>query len=553
MRHVWLGRALLLAIGPLAAAACGAEDGDVASDEDEVNVNVPTNLEAVARAQQWVDVKLQYCWAPNGGDNHAAGNPVCERICRRRAHPQWDPYRSDCSGLVSWSWGLAPPGLTTYAWPPNRDSGVVKAIPAADLRPGDAVNNDHHVMLFKDWIVKGKRAKFLEEPGCGAGMGYAREVANDVTLNGNRITLKGRDSFTAIRYLRLRQVEKNASTEAGAPDAPPPPPEEDSTVDKAAPVTSPMGGVLDRVSCEGGVQGWAVGASSETVNVELSFFGDRDTTQPSQRLRRAANMRRPDLPAEQADNGFVMKVPLSARDGKPHPVFGYAIDDQGNVKQLEGAPTSFSCAPPPFPLSAAQGSRRAVPKGALEKWSRTTLDVARAQSDQVEGYAKGPGFPAKPRAVEADDGFSSIYVVDGQLRRPIDPDALHSWGLRKEQLPATEIAKLRDGPPWPATPFFFQGGDGEVYALDTKVPEAAANALPDSLQPSNELPDEDGNPRSDEVTPEAPKSPRAKAAQQDNAGCGAAGSSTSPRTGGLLLVAMAIAAAAKRRRSNTRA
>lgn len=180
-------------------AAGGGEFNDASADGD-ANLPLPvTNREAVARAMEWSDAKLAYCWAPNGGDNHEAGNFACERICERQRHPEWDPYRSDCSGLVSWAWKLPAPGrITTDFFPFKAD--VTFGIDANDLRPGDAINNETHVMLFKKWVIPGERAVFIEEPGCGTPEPYAHETTSDVTISGRWITPKGRSQFRAIRY-----------------------------------------------------------------------------------------------------------------------------------------------------------------------------------------------------------------------------------------------------------------------------------------------------------------------------------------------------------------
>jgi len=54
-----------------------------------------TRGQAMRRAQDWVDAALPYCQCPNFGYDR---NGYCGG---RRSHPEWDPYRSDCSGLVS--------------------------------------------------------------------------------------------------------------------------------------------------------------------------------------------------------------------------------------------------------------------------------------------------------------------------------------------------------------------------------------------------------------------------------------------------------------------
>src|SRR5688572_21696853 len=135
------GAVAMLLVAGSAAWGCGAEAASESDDEpgveDDDIVDAPTTREAVARAAEWVDAKLQYCWAPNG---KADPNPACARVCRRTTNAAWDPYRSDCSGLVSWAWGLRPPGRVTTQFAPFK-TDITRAIDAEALRPGDAVNN----------------------------------------------------------------------------------------------------------------------------------------------------------------------------------------------------------------------------------------------------------------------------------------------------------------------------------------------------------------------------------------------------------------------------
>ncbi len=168
-----------------------------------------TAADAIARAEQWVAAKLLYCQSPNGADDSI--DPACSPICMRQSNPAWDPYRSDCSGLVSWAWELPPPGRTTADFAPNT-SDITSVIQASDLQMGDAVNTDdsvsseHHIMLFKEWTTPGQEATFIEEPGCSATPDYAHEFTSTVSIQGSSITVDYNGiSFTAIRYGALVQ------------------------------------------------------------------------------------------------------------------------------------------------------------------------------------------------------------------------------------------------------------------------------------------------------------------------------------------------------------
>lgn len=153
---------------------------------------------AVARGKSWVDAKVPYCGGPNGGHD-----VICGGTCVRTgdaANAAWDPYRSDCSGFVSYAWGLAAPGHVTGGFAPY-DTSVSNVIDAAELAPGDALNNDQHVMLFGGWADATKHiAHILEEQDCGRvavehDVGFKLDGADSVTI----LDTTGR-VFHAIRY-----------------------------------------------------------------------------------------------------------------------------------------------------------------------------------------------------------------------------------------------------------------------------------------------------------------------------------------------------------------
>ena len=140
---------------------------------------------AVNTAEQWVNVKMPYCQAVNGGKElDSACYNVTGRTCTRSGaanNSTWNKYRSDCSGLVSYAWQLKAPGLTTSGFLP----GTASYIPMQDLQPGDAlIRPGHHMVLFKSWKNKSTgSAVVVAEPGCSAKGG---PYAQDQTWNLNR-------------------------------------------------------------------------------------------------------------------------------------------------------------------------------------------------------------------------------------------------------------------------------------------------------------------------------------------------------------------------------
>jgi hypothetical protein len=191
-RLALLALGLLGALGALGACAGTIEGGPGGGGDDQ---NPPDDSSAVGRAMQWVEAMVPYCQAPNHKPDPDA---ACPSVCDRPDVADWDPYRSDCSGLVSWAWDLPAPGRITDTFAPY-DTTVSHAITASDLAPGDAVNNDHHIMLFKEWVTPGSEATFIDEPGCSSSEPFARELTADVTLDGQTITVQYHGTFTAIR------------------------------------------------------------------------------------------------------------------------------------------------------------------------------------------------------------------------------------------------------------------------------------------------------------------------------------------------------------------
>ena len=161
--------------------------------------------QAITRATEWVTAKVPYCEAAN---HRPDGDPSCSAICTRPDNAAWDAYRSDCSGLVSWAWGLSAPGVTTRELAPFQE-GVSKSIPAEALQPGDAVNNWDHVLLFAGWVNGSHtQARFIQEPGCAVPgePPHAINTVLDVTkVSGISLTIPGAtsgsgDVYTAIHY-----------------------------------------------------------------------------------------------------------------------------------------------------------------------------------------------------------------------------------------------------------------------------------------------------------------------------------------------------------------
>jgi len=211
----------VLTLACAAAPTTGHSEGEGRPGELTATTSAAiTSDDAISRAQQWVTAKLLYCQSANGQPDD---DTSCSAVCNRESNPQWDPYRSDCSGFVSWAWDLPAPGRVTSEFAPF-ETDITTAIQASDLQPGDACNltAGGHIVLFVAWVTPGKSAMFMEEPGCSANPPYAHEFQSDVTISGVNIDIAYEgESFTAIHYGQLTQSpdDAGAPTEAGDPDA----------------------------------------------------------------------------------------------------------------------------------------------------------------------------------------------------------------------------------------------------------------------------------------------------------------------------------------------
>ena len=77
---------------------------------------------------------------------------------------------------------LPAPGRTTGDFAPFT-TDITHTIDGADLMPGDALNNDTHIVLFEAWTTPGSEATFMEELGCSSATPYAREFTATVRID----------------------------------------------------------------------------------------------------------------------------------------------------------------------------------------------------------------------------------------------------------------------------------------------------------------------------------------------------------------------------------
>ncbi len=431
-RAVYLSIASSLLVGFACTAGCSSTDEGTASSTDQAI----TTTEVLSRAEEWVNAKLLYCQSANHARDY---DTACSTYCNRQDNPQWDPYRSDCSGFVSWSWGLPAPGRVTSQFAPF-NTQVSHTIQASDLSPGDAVNNSEHIMLFVKWTIKNSQAEFYEEPGCSSSTPYAHAFTSNVSISGSSIHVAWNGmTFTAIRY------------------------------DSIQPPNTPPKGYLDTASCDT-LAGWSQDPDTPAAAVTVQLTFDAPTGKPgSGTLSRTANAYRADLckALGTCDHAFSTATPLGLLDGQKHSVYAYGADtDNGSLQLLAQAPKTFTCAPPAIP----SGVKRHVPDpAALAAWRFDPfIDIAKEPLAAVTAVPDGPELPASPTVVIGDDGAPEVWVIDGTVRRRVtNPTSMQAWGFTVTTWAASKIAAVALGPDWPAAPFVMQGtGSSAVYVMD---------------------------------------------------------------------------------------
>jgi MYXO-CTERM domain-containing protein len=445
-RVLFVCSAFALVVGCSSNDTAGVPSEPVASSSSAI-----TTTDVLSRAEQWVNAKLLYCQSPNHAHDY---DTACSSTCTREDNADWDPYRSDCSGFVSWSWGLPAPGRVTGQFAPA-DTTVSHAIQGTDLQPGDALNYPaDHIILFVKWITQNTEAQFYEEPGCSANPPYAHSFTSNVTINGESVHVDYEGmTFTAIRYNDIQ------------------PP-------NAAPT-----GYLDSASCTD-ITGWSQDPDAKTTALSVTLTFDAPTGKAgSGTIKAEANIDRADLctPLGSCNHGYDVATPVGLRDGMQHSVYAYGEDaEDSSLQLLTNAPMNFTCAPPAIPAGV---KRHVINPASMTAWQfDPVLDVAHEPAAAVNAVPSGADLPVSPTVVIADDGSPSVWVIDGAARRHvIDPASMTAWQFAATTWPAAKIDAIAQGLDWPAAPFVMEGtNDPAVYVMD----ETADSATGDGGAPS---------------------------------------------------------------------
>ena len=421
------------------AAGCAAPESEPASDrasqpgDDEP---LGTTSEAISvndvmeRADEWVALGVPYCGGVNGGTDY-----ICGGTCNR-PHADWDDFRTDCSGFVSWCWQIpSDPTTSSYMNDHSGDNGW-HTIDIDDLTTGDAVVCDGHIKLWNEFKSAGS-AEIYEEYNCGH---VARKAVQSFTRSGNTMHFSG-DSRT-YHPIRRNGIEPLAT----------------------------MAGYLD--SADVMTKGWAadMNATDATIAVDLYFGGDKGD---GYGVELTANEPRPDVAEAlgiDPNHGYEVLTPFYYCDGKEHQVFAYGqAAADGSPIALKDSPKTFTC---PIGKSPDGDLRHVVSPDSMTAWKLDKRsELAWMTPEDHATHAEKADWPTAPKLGKTPDG--AVWVVDGGSRRHVlSPASLAAWAFDASTIATwgtNELAQYPLGADLPERPILLQEpGQPAIYVLDAQ-------------------------------------------------------------------------------------
>ena len=230
-------------------------------------------------------------------------------------------------------------------------------------------------------------------------------------------------------------------------------------------------GYLDGVACNG-FAGWAQDPDAPTQSIDVQFTFDGVGPMVVN-----AGASRPDLCGAlgSCTHAFTPLPPPMTLDGKPHEVHAYGVDSTGTGKtELAQSPQTMTC------TTTVTGVRRhIVSPDALAAWKLGPLDILTMSDGAYGALTKSDDLPDAPVTIRGDDGAPEVWILDGNTKRHvIDPESAAAWRFdlgASVVKPASYIASLKTGLPWPARPFCVRGSGAAIDLLDT-----SPNASPSS-------------------------------------------------------------------------
>ncbi|MBV9191269.1 MAG: hypothetical protein JOZ85_12345, partial [Betaproteobacteria bacterium] len=142
-------------------------------------------------------------------------------------------------------------------------------------------------------------------------------------------------------------------------------------VTPTTPTNHPPRGWLDSATCT--AAGWAQDEDTPNQPIQVHFYIGGPAGTVALAGTASASAHRDDLCSAigSCDHGFYYQIPQAYRDGQPHTIYAYGIDNAGGPNpQLSGSPKTFTCDTPVPPL-CPDGS--AAPGGDVNNCPQSTL------------------------------------------------------------------------------------------------------------------------------------------------------------------------------------
>ena len=249
------------------------------------------------------------------------------------------------------------------------------------------------------------------------------------------------------------------------------------------------GGVFDEAACEQ-LRGWAQDPDDPeaAVTVDL-YFGGAKGDPFAVPVQVEANLYREDLcqVLGTCEHAFELEVPLSLRDGLPHPIFAYANDSQdGEAAEMELSPSQIQCAPPPIPA----GVRRwIVDPESLAAWKFSPFwQAIQAAEPDVVAIPQSLDLGQAPLLARSEADPAKVWLIDQGFRRLVSDDVIAAaWGFdlaAAELWASAELQALPEATPVRPMPVLLKGTGPAIYLLDDPLCDPQSDTI-DPLCPEH--------------------------------------------------------------------
>jgi hypothetical protein len=207
---LWKRRVVILLTGIcLLSAGCAPRPAPVTTVPANDLPAPDPDSDILKRARVWVDNQVPY-----GSFDDDTSNDY------------YDGYRADCSGFVSYAWGLPAPGATTKSLLSHPNA---MEIDVSDLMPGDVLNNGvggtkGHVVLFVRWKDRDHHVFIAYDENTTPGYASEKTFTLKQILSSGTWTIAELDPFAAGPYHAQRLIsDVGPSTSSGKVSQPPVP------------------------------------------------------------------------------------------------------------------------------------------------------------------------------------------------------------------------------------------------------------------------------------------------------------------------------------------